>query len=238
MMNAGSSVQLLPHCFSVYPFTQLFVNVPSHQEQRLLFQVLRLCDPGLSALALDDLFRLRRRTDPPHLAECVHIERQVVKLVLVYRHRRIDIIIELRKLIHIIPDLPVRSMKDVRAVFVHMDPFNILTVNISRNMVPAVDDQAAFPFPAEFIRHHSAVQARSYDQIIILFHCPPLPRVRFSFELIISSSLGFSHHHRLFRHLYTFLTFFHLQIRYNALKCTGRCFSVGKAEHELQYGGT
>ena len=147
--------------------------------ERLLFQVFRLCDPGLSALALDDLFCLRRRPDSPHFAECIHIKRQIVKLILIYRHRRIDIIVELRKLIYIIPDLPVRGMEDMRAVFVHMDPFNILAVNISRNMVPAVNDQTAFPFPAEFIRHHSAVQARAYDKIIIFFHCPPLPRVRF-----------------------------------------------------------
>ena len=49
------------------------------------------------------IYFLRFGADVPHFAEGIHIERKVIKLVLINRDRRIDVIIKLRKLVDIVP---------------------------------------------------------------------------------------------------------------------------------------
>ena len=101
----------------------------------------------LRNLFSDHILCLLRRTDIPHLAEGIHVERQVVELVLIYSDRRVNVIIKFRKLVHIFPDFFIGCMENMRAVFMHIDSFNFLTVNISADMVPFVNDKTGFsPF--------------------------------------------------------------------------------------------
>ena len=61
-------------------------------------------------------------------------------------------------------------MENMCAIFMHMDPLDILAVNIARDVVPPVNDQA---FPAllpQLICHDRSIQPGSNDQIIIFFH--------------------------------------------------------------------
>ena len=81
--------------------------------------------------------------------------------------------VELRELVHVLPDLPVGGMENVRAVFVHMDSLYLLTINISRNMIPPVNDQAALPPLMQLMCHDCAIQSGTHDQIIILHNQSP-----------------------------------------------------------------
>ena len=48
-------------------------------------------------------------------------------------------------------------MENMCAVFVHMDPLYIFTVDISGNMAAFVDHKTTFPFLRQFVCHHRAI---------------------------------------------------------------------------------
>ena len=87
---------------------------------------------------------------------------------MIVRHRGVREAVELREMVHIVPHFFIVGVEDVRAVFVHMDPFNVLRVNISRDLRPFVDDQALLPGFLCLLGEYSAVQPRAHDQIIIV----------------------------------------------------------------------
>ena len=97
-LGAGSAPLLLR--VALY---QLFVNVRSDQLQCLFLEVLRLA--YVKICYLTGYYRLcfSGRLYSPHFAESVHIERQIVKLVLVGRYRGIDEVVEIGKAVHIFP---------------------------------------------------------------------------------------------------------------------------------------
>lgn len=65
---------------------ELRVDVRANERDGLLLEVLRLALDGL-ALLRDDGLGLRWRHDVPEFAERVHVERQVVEMALIIRHR-------------------------------------------------------------------------------------------------------------------------------------------------------
>lgn len=65
---------------------ELRVDVRTDERDGLLLEVLRLALDGL-ALLRDDGLGLRWRHDVPEFAERVHVERQVVEMALIIRHR-------------------------------------------------------------------------------------------------------------------------------------------------------
>lgn len=67
----------------------------------------------LFSLLLDLGLGLGGCADAPELAEGVHIERQVVELVFIDSNRRVDIVVELGELVHIVPDFFIARMKNM-----------------------------------------------------------------------------------------------------------------------------
>ena len=128
----------------------------------------------LFSLLLDLGLGLGGCADAPELAEGVHIERQVVELVFIDSNRRIDIVVELGELVHIVPDFFIARMKNMGAVAVYVDAVYILSVNISRDMVSPVDHQHAFSSFFRFISENRAKKTGSYYKIIVFHSYSPL----------------------------------------------------------------
>ena len=81
--------------------------------------------------------------------------------------------VELRKLVHVFPDLLIRGVENMRTIFVYMDPLNVLTINISRDVVPPVDHKTLFPSLMKLVRHDCTIQSGSDNQIVILHNASP-----------------------------------------------------------------
>ena len=152
------------------PLDELGIYVRANQAERLLFQILRLGNAQLRHLTFDHLPGLFRRANPPHFREGVHVEGQIVQLVPVDRQRTVNVVVELRKLVDILPHFAVAGVEDVRPVFVDVDTGHFFGVDVAGNVVPAVDHQTAFAPPCQFSGKNRAVQPRPDDQIIIPFH--------------------------------------------------------------------
>ena len=114
---------------------QLLVDIRAHQADGLLLQVLRLA-LNHRPLPLNNFPGLLRSGDIPHPAEGIHVERHVVYLPLIIGYRAVGIPVKLCKLVDKVPYLPVRSMENVGAVAVYPDPFRLLAVNISSDVIP------------------------------------------------------------------------------------------------------
>ena len=118
---------------------------------------------SLFSLPLNDLHRLCRSLNIPHLAESIHIKRKIVKLVLISRHRAVDIIVELCKSAYIVPHFLVRRVENVRTVTVNMDTVLLFCVDVARDMVPAVDHKACPARLFHLMRKNRSVQTCSDD---------------------------------------------------------------------------
>lgn len=79
------------------------------------------------------------------LGQGVHVEREVKQLSLILGQRRVDVVVELRELIDIVPNLLVGSMEDAGSLLVNVNTFFFLTVDITADMVAFVDDLDIFP---------------------------------------------------------------------------------------------
>ena len=146
---------------------QLGIHIGAHQAQRLFFQVLGLCDVQRRHLLRNLRLGLGRSPDAPHLREGVHIEGQIVQLVLIDRHGAVDIIVEFRKLIDIIPHFFVAGVEDVGTIFVDVDSGNVLRIDVSGNVLPAINHQATLPSAGHFSGKHSAIQSGTYNQVVV-----------------------------------------------------------------------
>ena len=65
-------------------------------------------------------------------------------------------------------------MENMRSVLVYMNSFDILTVNISGNVIPSIDHQTFLSFLSKLICHNRPIESGADDQIIIFFHIIPL----------------------------------------------------------------
>ena len=159
---------------------ELLEHVAADQRQRLLLEVLRLALAdevcGLGLLALDDLDSLGRGADAPHLRERVHVERQVIQLVLVDGHGAVHIVVELGESVDVIPHRAQGGVEDVRAVAVHVDALHVLGVNVAGDMVAAIDDQAGLAELGSLMAENRRRDAGTDNQIIIMgqLHTFPL----------------------------------------------------------------
>lgn len=77
--------------------------------------------------------------------------------------------IELRKLIDIIPHLSIGGMENMGPIGMNMDALFFLTINISAQMFPAVNNKTFFPFFLSLMSKHTAKESAAHNQIII-FH--------------------------------------------------------------------
>ena len=161
-LRAGAS----PLLFRVL-LDELFVDVPPAEGERLFLQVLRVGDACFLHLLFDDGLCFVRGDNAPHLREGVHVEGKVVELVMVAGDRGVDIVVELCKLVYVLPDLLVGGVEDVRTVPVHLNAVYLFRVDVSRDVVPAVDHLAGFSRAVEFVGTDTAKQAGTDNQIII-----------------------------------------------------------------------
>ena len=145
---------------------ELRVDVRADERDGLLLEVLRLALDGLALVRYDGL-RLRWRHDVPELTERIHVERQVVEMALIVRHRRIDEVVERDELIDIRPDVFIARVEDVCAVLVDVDTIFFLTVDIAAHMIPALQHQYRLARLLRLMRKDRAKQAAANNQIII-----------------------------------------------------------------------
>lgn len=94
----------------------------------------------------------------------------VVDLALVVGDGGVHVVVELGETVHVVPDVLERRVEDVRAVFVNVDPLDLLGVHVARDMRTAVDDEAALPELVRLVREHGAGETGSYDKVIVLGH--------------------------------------------------------------------
>ena len=110
-----------------------------------------------------------RSADAPELAERIHIKWKIVQLVLVHRYRRINVIVELRQLVYVIPNLFVARVENVCAVTVHLNAVHILGIDISSNVASFVDHKTALSCQRHLMCKHRTEQSGADNQIIVLF---------------------------------------------------------------------
>ena len=148
---------------------QLFINVTSAQLHALLLQVARLGDVRVFRLLLRYAAArvIRRDHVRPQLAEGVHVERQVIQNALVVGNRRIDVMVELAELLHIVPHPLIGSVENVCAIPVHVDVRHPLSIAVAADMVALLNHQAAFALFGRLMCEHAAVQPRTHNQIIV-----------------------------------------------------------------------
>ena len=147
-------------------FYQLFKDIPAHQGDCLLLQILRFAGDLLPLLGNLRLGLLRCH-HTPHLIEGVHVKWQAVEFPFVICHRRVGKPVERRKAVHIVPDLPVVGVEDMRAVNMDFDALHILGIDIAGDIGTLIDDKDLLSGLCRFPRKHRAVQSRTDNQIII-----------------------------------------------------------------------
>ncbi len=84
----------------------------------------------------------------------------------------IKIVVELGKLVDVVPDFPVRGMENVGAVGVDVDAVFLLAVNVAADVAALVEDEAGFALLFGFVGEHGAEEAGADDEVVIVHvHC-------------------------------------------------------------------
>ena len=76
----------------------------------------------------------------PHLIEGVHVEGQVVELALVVGHGGVGVAVELDDGVNEVPHLLVGGVEDMGSVFVDVNAFDILAIDIAAQVGAFVND--------------------------------------------------------------------------------------------------
>ena len=106
----------------------------------------------------------------PKFAERIHIEGQVVQFAVIIRNRRIDVVVELGKLVDEVPHFLVRRMEDMRAVAMHVDALYGLCKHVSADVTAFFEHEHAFASLDGKMGEYRAEQAASDHEIIVTFH--------------------------------------------------------------------
>jgi hypothetical protein len=85
-------------------------------------------------------------------------------------NRGIYVVIEFRETVFIVPDLPVGSVEDVRAIDMDIDVVDLFSLNIPGDMIALVDDGAGLSALLRLVCEGRAEKSRANDQIIIFLH--------------------------------------------------------------------
>ena len=126
--------------FLCIAFYELLIDISSYQRDRLLLKI-----PWLALNFFSLLLNLRssllRCHNSPHLIECIHVKRHRVQLAFVISNRRIGKSIKCCKTIYILPHLRIVCMENMCPIFVEIDSFHFLRINISRNIRTLVNNK-------------------------------------------------------------------------------------------------
>ena len=146
-------------------------DIAAHEGQRLLLEVCRLADV-LGGHLLGDLgLGIGRRDDAwPHLGEGVHVEGHVVHVAVEVGDRRVNVVVELGEAVDVVPDILHGGVEDVRAVAVDLDALDVLGVDVSGDVVAAVDDQDRLAGTLGGVGEDGARKAGTDDEVIVLGH--------------------------------------------------------------------
>ena len=61
----------------------------------------------------------------------VHIERQIIELALIVSYWRVGIAVKLYNRVHEIPHFLIGGMEDVCAILMHINAFDLLTIDVA-----------------------------------------------------------------------------------------------------------
>ncbi|CAM2149016.1 hypothetical protein PT2222_200147 [Paraburkholderia tropica] len=124
-------------------------------------------------LGREALARRFRRTRAEHLVQRQQIDRKAVQRVAMRNLDAIDVMIEVRELTHVIPDLLGIGVKDVRAINVLMaiGGFFVSREDIAANVLALLDHLARMALPTQLIRANRSIQAGANDKNIHLTRC-------------------------------------------------------------------
>ena len=103
----------------------------------------------------------------PQLVEGVHVEGQVVELALVAGQGGVDKVVELGKLVDILPHLAVAGVEDVGTVLVYPYIVNELAVEVATCVLAFVNDEAAFTGFGGLVGKHRAKETAANYEIIV-----------------------------------------------------------------------
>ena len=82
---------------------------------------------------------------------------------MIHRNWAVDVVVELRELVNIIPYFLVAGVEDMGAVLVDVDPGDILGIDVSGDVIPAVNHQTAFPLSGQLPCEYGAIQPGADD---------------------------------------------------------------------------
>ena len=105
--------------------------------------------------------------DAPHLVEGVHVEGQVVELALVVGHGGVGVAVELDDGVHEVPHLFVGGVEDMSTVFVDVNAFDTLAIDVTAEVRAFVYDEAGLACLTGFVGEGGAKEAGAYYQIIV-----------------------------------------------------------------------
>ena len=141
---------------------QFLVDIAPYKGQGLLFQVARHLACYFSPLFFNFGGRFFWRHHTPELVEGVHIEGQVVDFPMIISDWGIDILVEFRKLVDVIPNGLVVSMENVGAKFMDLNARDFFRIDIARHVVALLNNQDALAFFGNFVGKGSAKEAGTY----------------------------------------------------------------------------
>ena len=132
----------------------------------------------------------------------------------------------------------------MRAVFVNVNPFHILAVNVPGDMVAPVNDKTFLSFLPKLVCHNRAIKTCTDYQIIIFFHLSPLlysaaHKRGFDFLNFYQYTIFQLHRKagsspRAFSLLCPFFSILDLQISDYALNCIYRRFEKGLLRQNIR----
>lgn len=76
-------------------------------------------------------------------------------------------------------------------VFVHMDPVDVLAVEVAADMIPLFYDEATLSFRCRLLGKHRAKGAAAHDEIVVFFQVRISFKHRFIRHCMVFSSLYF-----------------------------------------------
>ena len=146
---------------------QLLIDIPSHQGQCLFFQILWICNMQVCDLLCNLCLCFCRCPDPPQLTEGVHVKRQIIQLISIDGHRRINIVVKLCIFIDILPYIFITGMENMGSILVYMDTIHFLRIDIATDMIPLFQHQTALAGIFHFSGKYRPIQTRANNQVII-----------------------------------------------------------------------
>ena len=169
-LRAGSSPLLLG-----ISLDEPLEDIPAHQQQCLLLQILRLAALQTAAhfgpLLFDACTSLIGSGHTPHPGERVHIEGKVVELSPPVGHRAVGVAVAGCQAVDKPPHALVSRVQDVRSILMHIDASHLLAMDIAACVLPALHHQTALACLGGQMGKGGSHQSGAYNQIVILpFH--------------------------------------------------------------------